>query len=464
MRLNLYRVSIVFILGVCYSLTIAPGLTWAHFSADGGDLIAATAVNGVPHPGGYPLYLMLAKLFQFLPFGSLAFRTNLFSAACTISASLLLFNLIHEQIKEKPFQGQLAFLGALAYGLAPAVWSQSLVTEVYALHGFLTVLCLYVFLKPDYPEWSRGFIFGLAATNHIISVLLFPLLLFYGDLRKIVLRFTGVLCGTLLYFTLPLRALANPPVNWGNPSTLQGFIWLLWGGNYSSYAFQLSVWDVLDRLRAASGFALDQFTALGLLLAFYGVFSLRISRFFVATLWSSLVFLLFSVVYASYDSHVYLIVLWLCIAIWISIGLGELFQVLHNRALRSAQILSFAIIAVLLLRIPFTFPKVNVSTDARALEFIALATREIPEGALVFVTGDEQVFSLWYAQFALHQREDAIIIAEGLLQFEWYRQNLQHTYPVLRIPETTTLQPFDLITANLDRRICYISPDCIKCV
>ena len=42
-------------------MTAAPGLTWAHFGADGGDLLAAAAVHGIPHPPGYPLYLLLLR-------------------------------------------------------------------------------------------------------------------------------------------------------------------------------------------------------------------------------------------------------------------------------------------------------------------------------------------------------------------------------------------------------------------
>ena len=48
-----------------YLASLAPGLTWANFGADGGDLIAAAATGGVAHPTGYPFYLLLARLFQF---------------------------------------------------------------------------------------------------------------------------------------------------------------------------------------------------------------------------------------------------------------------------------------------------------------------------------------------------------------------------------------------------------------
>ena len=43
-----------------YLATMAPGLTWAHDSADGGDLIAAVVSGGVPHPSGYPTFVLLA--------------------------------------------------------------------------------------------------------------------------------------------------------------------------------------------------------------------------------------------------------------------------------------------------------------------------------------------------------------------------------------------------------------------
>jgi hypothetical protein len=134
---------IILILGTCYSLTIAPDLTWAHFSADSGDLIVAAATGGVPHPSGYPLYLILARIFQSIPIGTLAFRTNLLSAACTIAASLILYALLARQFRTKPFGIAIATLSALAFGLAPFIWGQALVTEVYALHGLLIVLCLY---------------------------------------------------------------------------------------------------------------------------------------------------------------------------------------------------------------------------------------------------------------------------------------------------------------------------------
>lgn len=222
---------IILILGLCYSFTIAPDLTWAHFSADGGDLIAATATGGVPHPSGYPLYLMLARTFQFIPVGTLAFRTNLFSAVCTVLASLILYKFLVHHLQGRPGANFISFVATLAYGLAPFVWGQALVTEVYALHGLLMIACVYVLSveKLKMSEWTRGFIFGIAASNHLSSVLMFPLILlsFEGRLfvsaRIFTKRCLGILSGLSLYLLLPLGASFDPPVNWGDASTVEGF-------------------------------------------------------------------------------------------------------------------------------------------------------------------------------------------------------------------------------------------------
>ncbi len=47
------------------------------------------------------------------------------------------------------------------------------------------------------------------------------------------------------------------------------------------------------------------------------------------------------------------------------------------------------------------------------------------------------MLSLWYFHYALHQRPDLVVIANDLLPFDWYRQNLRYTYPDLIMPAST---------------------------
>ena len=64
-----------------YAITLAPGITWENLGGDGGDLITAAFTWGIPHPSGYPTYLLGLRGFALVfPFGEEAFRANLFSA------------------------------------------------------------------------------------------------------------------------------------------------------------------------------------------------------------------------------------------------------------------------------------------------------------------------------------------------------------------------------------------------
>src|SRR5436190_1383307 len=58
---------------------------------DSGEFVAAAATAGIPHPSGYPLYVLLASIFAKLPFGAVPWRVALFSAVCAAAALAVLF-------------------------------------------------------------------------------------------------------------------------------------------------------------------------------------------------------------------------------------------------------------------------------------------------------------------------------------------------------------------------------------
>ena len=123
-RHSLPPVLLVISLFGLYLSLMAPGLTWANEGSDGGDLITAAATGGVAHPSGYPLYLLLARLFQSLPVGSLAYRTNLMSACFTALGVGLVYAVATAFLSPSaPAPAWSAGLAAgLAFGVAPLVW------------------------------------------------------------------------------------------------------------------------------------------------------------------------------------------------------------------------------------------------------------------------------------------------------------------------------------------------------
>ena len=100
---------------------------------DSGELVTAVAVLGIPHPSGYPLYVLLGKLWTLLvPIGSIAFRMSLFSAFWAAAACGMLYRLSRETRLSVPA----SILSALLLAFAPTFWAEANVQRVYALNAF----------------------------------------------------------------------------------------------------------------------------------------------------------------------------------------------------------------------------------------------------------------------------------------------------------------------------------------
>src|SRR5262245_62207104 len=79
-----------------YVLTLSPTVAWMNQGEDSGDLLAASATLGIPHPTGYPLFVLLGRLASLLPLGSVAFRINLVSALAGAAGVFFLARLVLE--------------------------------------------------------------------------------------------------------------------------------------------------------------------------------------------------------------------------------------------------------------------------------------------------------------------------------------------------------------------------------
>lgn len=478
-----------FSLFAIYLLTLAPGITWANDGSDGGDLIAAAATGGVAHPTGYPLYLLLARLFQFLPLGSLAFRTNLMSAVAAVLAALLVYEIVRRSSSHQATAS--AWLSGLtqafAFGLAPLVWSQAVVTEVYTLQACLTAMVLYLYtvLTPSTKEahkrldcW-RGLTLGLAMGNHISTILILPAVLIAGSLdhqvqpgdfpeasrswfskmrfdRSSLLRQLGMFAaGSSLYLLIPLRAMANPPVNWGNAVTPERFWWLVSGQLYQSYYLHFSLTELWGRLQAGAAILLQQFGVPGIVVGLVGLILYgKPSRLFLLTAWMAVVFTGFAVIYGSDDSYVYLIPAFLSFAIWVGFGVIGLSNQFAQWFSLPRIVLPLLLLSYLAVQSLTQVGQLDASRDTRAEHFGREVLSAAPEDAIIFARGDRAVFALWYFHFALAERTDLSVLAEDLLHFDWYQENLRATYPSLVLPGPFPW-PETIAIANPSRPICY---------
>src|SRR6267142_5694231 len=79
-----------------YALTLSPTVAWVNLGEDSGDLLAASATLGIPHPTGYPLFVLLGRLASLVPVGSVAFRINLVAAIAGAAGAYFLARFVLE--------------------------------------------------------------------------------------------------------------------------------------------------------------------------------------------------------------------------------------------------------------------------------------------------------------------------------------------------------------------------------
>ncbi|MBI4603885.1 MAG: DUF2723 domain-containing protein [Planctomycetes bacterium] len=222
-----------------YVLTLAPTVS----GEDSGELITAAATLGIAHPPGYPLWCLLGKAFTVLvPFGNVAYRVNLCSAtlgACAAGVIALLVRRFTRLAGGDSFAVPLGggftvpLTAALCFAFSRDFWAQSVVAEVYSLNVLFLALVLHLALLWDDTREPRclyllTFAYGLSLTNHStmgplgVAIAAYVLWRTPWILRRplLLLNLVGsVLVGFSIFLYLPIRSLADPPMDWGDPET-----------------------------------------------------------------------------------------------------------------------------------------------------------------------------------------------------------------------------------------------------
>jgi len=305
----------------------------------------------VAHPTGYPLYVLLGKLFTLLPFGNMAWRVNLASAAFASGTVLVLYKLVRRlaapgrvaagsgRMTQHVVRWLPALVAALSLAFSSTFWSQAVVAEVYALHNLFVAAILYFLLgassdsRPPAPRLSLsrrwqviGFLVGLGLTNHLTTALLLPAvaLALVWDRPRLRLKDWLVaaglgLLGFSVYLFIPLRW---PALNHGEVMTLRQFVTYITGGQFHA-ALRLDGWRDPVRWGIVGRMLREPFGWAGLALAASGVTWLAIGRRRALALTgvTFLAFVLYGLDYYVPDISVFLLPAHVILAIWIGAGL-----------------------------------------------------------------------------------------------------------------------------------------------
>lgn len=465
--------SVSAIAGTLYLFTLARGPTWAHRASDSGDFITAAAVQGVAHPTGYPLYLLLLSLFQQLPLYDLAWRSHLLSAACALGVAGVLYVLLRRVPSAVPHSWHIAVaaLVALWAALAPLLWAHAIVTEVY-VPSLLAVLLLLLWLQHELggggaARWQApvaGAMLGLHVTLGLAVAVWALLPLRHRNGRAVAWRVAASAAGAVLVYALvPWWAVAEPPVNWGGASDAAGLWWLLSGAPYRALAFGLPANQFPDRVAALATLLLAQYGIAGLVAGSVGlVYGGGNQRGFIwLTVGLAVGWAAFAIGYNTADSSAYLLPVFLLWAYWMGAGALAGAAWLHAHQPRTLPIAAVVLAGIIGWQTVQTYPTADASRDTRAVDFATTVLQQAPPASIVLPQRDRDTFSLWYYHFAEQQRQDVRVVVEPLLAFAWYRRNLAAVYPDLRLPaeDGSAWSRATLRAANPTRPICYTDVD-----
>jgi hypothetical protein len=272
-----------------YIFTLAPSV----MPGDYAEFQMAAAILGVPHPTGYPLYILLGKLFTLLPFGDIAYRVNLSSAVYMAGAVGMLYTIGLHLLRLLRLERwwPAAVVGAGLFAVAPTVWSMALVARSYALNALLVSLVLYSLLQwrgTGRVLWFylSALLIGLSMVHHGTTYLLLPA---YGIFLLIVeierhkqgvdghpwlRRILGVGALTLGYTPMLFLVYSfvwGAPYYWGNPATWRDFLSLITGGPFHNQVLAFG-WDAqIERFLFGVGELSAQFTPVGIALGLLGL-------------------------------------------------------------------------------------------------------------------------------------------------------------------------------------------------
>jgi hypothetical protein len=368
---------------ILYAATAAP--TVATVFDDSLEFHVVLPTLGIAHPSGYPLYTLLGKLATaIIPFRDPAGRANLLSALAAALTIAILYLVARRFAGSRPA----AAVATAAFAISPTWWSQATLAEVYALHGLLMILFIYLLLRWEEarrrasggrgqgtgvgrqtsnvgsqqfdsdlrtstlnlqpstrnPQPATGDAFliaaalvcGLSMAHHRMIALLLPaalVFIFWTDPgllhspRRWIAPIAAGLAPLLLYAYLPIRGQAVNSLDGTFVPTMTGTLNWITARAYTVFLTG-NPFGVQRDAAFFAGLFLQQFGALLMISAVLGVaIGWRYDRRrYVFLLLATLATLAFGVAYKAQDIDVFFVPAFVLTALWAAIGLAPVFD------------------------------------------------------------------------------------------------------------------------------------------
>ena len=398
---------------------------------DTAELQTVAPLLGTAHPTGYPTYVLLGWLVNFVltPFGEPALRMNLFSGLCVAVAAAVTADLVRV-LSRSTVIGVAAGLG-LAF--ATLAWRIGLQAEAHSLHLALTAILFRLLVAWEIDRRDRtlvlaAIVFGLSVGNHSLSLLLIPPIALYvlAVEPSIIHRPRLVAaCGLALLVTvvaifleLPLRAGPfRAPLVYGHPETWDGFWYVALAEQFRGSLVD-PFGDLPGKLGVLIGRTSGAFGPLAPLLPL-GLLATALlrPRYALLSATAAVITCFFAASYDNADIERYYLVPLLIAWTWLAMLAAGLATMVGRSLVEGrrrpdpvmAVVLAAALLIPTAVDVPARYRTVDRSGDTSARQWVDRVLERMADHAVI-VSWWSYSTTLWYAQLVQDRRPDIDII------------------------------------------------------
>lgn len=261
-------------IGVILILDTPSYWTWLNTDSDGAHYTLAAKYLTTAHHMSAPLYLLLGRLFLFIPIGTEAFRMGLMSVIGTMGSAVFIYLIVKFLILRGMLDSisnnkkweytsynkarRYALISVLVFGGSALVISQSVIIETYTLATMCGVGAYYFALKQRWILASVMLGAGLVIHPFLAFIVWAVMFVAFKELRNW-RRYGTTIIFFIFYTYIPItKMIGNDIGMWGN-TTPSGFfegtagMVLMHTGGLSMWDFPKRVIDTILILSASFG-------------------------------------------------------------------------------------------------------------------------------------------------------------------------------------------------------------------
>lgn len=482
------------LLGICffvvYASRLCPSLC---LTGDSAELVTASAIWGVPHSPGYPLFTVIGHAFASIPLGSVPWRIHLTSAffhATTVGV-----------VAWTTFIATRSRLAVLASGWAlgssHTFFLGSLYAEVFPMNDLLFAILLALAMSEHVRRDAQGprtrfgrlvafaAILGLALGHHPMIALAIPSLAVLmarpireaiaGDARRAASLVTALcipVCAS--YALVPLAAARSPYLSWGDvhdvPSLLALILRSDYGGPFSAAhhpsaePWTARLWAFGKLVDMSAGTATLAVAAFGLGDRLRGARTVGVSLLVAAALSGPLFACANAIGTGSEVELAYFerftSMCHVPLAVAFGTGIAALTRMIGES--RAAMAVGGVALVTWMGWIAFRANDVTLRGDGRAIAYAHDLVLSTPPHSLILLTGDEPADAALYVCAVERGCGDRVVLSPGTLFLPWRMAQFRRRHPEVDIPWSNgpaLARIHELVAAEAPKRPVFVHPD-----